>query len=242
MSENNPNSSQHAADDSEVNVKSQNVKQEQDSWASESESQGAYREHVGPPDPQFPLANLPESTETVRLRAENHEDRRKMRRWLFGFIVGASAIFLTLGAWMSISITNNMLLTKHEVKGAMLNVVNESSPQKISEFVFNTQPIPPESLNHARETALKLNAQAAEQRRSLIEKFLETTNWLSLSPMITLIAFILGVGLTLAIALMKALFREEEIEDRSNTLSQIATPVSKLFEYLVEFLQNKFKR
>lgn len=241
MSENTPINSRNSANTSEAGAEPQEAPQDDNPQVPESEPQLEFGAPVGPPNPQFPLANLPESTETVRLRAENHEDRRKMRRWLFAFTVGASAIFLLLGAAMAVCITINMLQTKHEVKDAMLNVVNESSPQKISEFVFNTQPAPPESLNHARETARELNAQAAEQRRGLIEKFLETTNWLSLSPMITLIAFILGVGLTLAIALMKALFREEEVEERSNTLSQIATPISKLVEYLVEFLQKKFK-
>lgn len=193
------------------------------------------------PNPSFPLANLPESTENVRLRAENHEDRRKMRRWLFAFIVIASAAFLIMGAGMSFCVTSSMLQTKTEVKTAMLNVVEDSSPQKINEFVFNAKPAPPESLFHARETAEKLSAQAAEQRNSLIEKFLQTTNWLSVSPMITLIAFILGVGLTLAIALMRALFKEDEEEGtKQNTLSQISTPLSKLLEYLVEALRKKF--
>ncbi|ENZ7893698.1 hypothetical protein ACG99Y_004739 [Klebsiella pneumoniae] len=195
----------------------------------------------GPVDPSFPLANLPESNAVVKYRAENHEDRRKMRRWLFMFVVGASAVFLVLGAVMSYCITSSMLETKQEVKIAMLQVVNESSPKNISEFVLNARPAPPESLYHARETAKELNAMAMEQRNGLISKFLETTNWLSLSPMITLIAFILGVGLTLAIALMKALFREEESEEKNNTLTQIATPVSKLIEYLVDYLQSKFK-
>ncbi|MEW9359456.1 hypothetical protein [Klebsiella pneumoniae] len=195
----------------------------------------------GPVDPSFPLANLPESNAVVKYRAENHEDRRKMRRWLFMFVVGASAVFLVLGAVMSYCITSSMLETKQEVKTAMLQVVNESSPKNISEFVLNARPAPPESLYHARETAKELNAMAMEQRNGLISKFLETTNWLSLSPMITLIAFILGVGLTLAIALMKALFREEESEEKNNTLTQIATPVSKLIEYLVDYLQSKFK-
>ncbi|GKV91766.1 hypothetical protein PEC301619_37480 [Pectobacterium carotovorum subsp. carotovorum] len=165
-----------------------------------------------------------------------------MRRWLFAFIVGASAMFLSIGAGMSICITVNMFNTKEEVKTAMLDVVKESSPNQISEFVLKAQPTPPESLYHAREMAKELNAQAVEQRSVLISKFLETTNWLSLSPMITLIAFILGVGLTLAIALMKALFREEESEEKNNTLSQIATPISKLVEYLVDYLQSKFTR
>lgn len=157
------------------------------------------------------------------------------------FVVGASAVFLVLGAVMSYRITSSMLETKQEVKTAMLQVVNESSPKNISEFVLKARPAPPESLYHARETAKELNAMAMEQRNGLISKFLETTNWLSLSPMITLIAFILGVGLTLAIALMKALFREEESEEKNNTLTQIATPVSKLIEYLVDYLQSKFK-
>lgn len=195
----------------------------------------------GPVDPSFPLANLPESNAVVKYRAENHDDRRKMRRWLFLFVVGASAVFLVLGAVMSYRITSSMLETKQEVKTAMLQVVNESSPKNISEFVLKARPAPPESLYHARETAKELNAMAMEQRNGLISKFLETTNWLSLSPMITLIAFILGVGLTLAIALMKALFREEESEEKNNTLTQIATPVSKLIEYLVDYLQSKFK-
>ncbi|EFK6854436.1 TPA: hypothetical protein J1246_003045 [Escherichia coli] len=196
----------------------------------------------GPTDPSFPLANLPESTENVRLRAENHEDRRIMRKCLFRLTVGASALFLLLGAIMSVCLTRSMIETKKEVKEAMVKVVNESSPKAISEFILTAQPVPPESLHHARETARELSVQAARQRNSLIEKFLETTNWLSLSPMITLIAFILGVGLTLAIALMRALFREEESEEKNNVLAQISTPISKLFEYLVEYLQSKFKK
>ncbi|HFP9315242.1 hypothetical protein N6B35_08780 [Klebsiella michiganensis] len=195
----------------------------------------------GPSDPSFPLAGLPESSAVVKYRAENHSERLIMRKRLFIFIVVSSGLFLAIGAVMSICITVSMVNTKSEVKEAMLEVVKESSPQKISEFVLEAKPAPPESLYHARETAKELNTMAMEQRNGLISKFLETTNWLSLSPMITLIAFILGVGLTLAIALMKALFREEESEEKNNTLTQIATPVSKLIEYLVDYLQSKFK-
>lgn len=195
----------------------------------------------GPRDPSFPLAGLPENTETIRMDSENHEDRRSMRKWLFGVLVIASILFLLMGAVMAILVTCNMLQTKQEVKSAMLEVVKDSSPAKISEFINTAKPAPPESVYHARETAKKLISESADQRNTLIEKFLEATNWLSLSPMITLVAFILGVGLTLAIALMRALFREEE-QAKSNTLAQLATPVSKLVEYLIEYLQSKFKR
>ncbi|MEH5619272.1 hypothetical protein PO609_21515 [Enterobacter cloacae] len=193
-------------------------------------------------DPAYPLAGLPESERFIQHNDENHEDRRKMRRWLFAFIVLASALFLLLGALMSIYLTKEMVETKREVKGAMIKVVEDSSPESIHDLVFKANPIPPESVNHARETAKELSILASSQRNGLIDKFLETTNWLSLTPMITLIAFILGVGLTLAIALMRALFREEEEAEKSNTLSQIATPLSKLFEYLIEFVQKKFGR
>ncbi|RNM02353.1 hypothetical protein EF878_19980 [Dickeya undicola] len=165
-----------------------------------------------------------------------------MRKWLFAFIVCASGFFLTIGAVMSIYVTRDMLSTKKEVKDAMVDVVMRSSPESISDFVSKFKPAPPESLIHARETATALSIQASVQRNGLIDKFLETTNWLSLTPMITLIAFILGVGLTLAIALMRALFREEEIEDRGNTLSQISTPISKLVEYLIDFIKSKFQK
>lgn len=193
-------------------------------------------------DPAFPLAGLPENTELVKLRAENHQDRRGMRKLLFWFIVGSSAIFLFIGAGMSLYVTWDMIHTKQDVNKAMIDVVKNSSPESISKFVFETRPSPPESLFHARETAREISSLAAEQRNSLIEKFFETTNWLSVSPMITLIAFILGVGLTLAIALMRALFKEEEAEEKGNALSQISTPLSKLFEYLIEFLKSKFQK
>ncbi|MDQ1213048.1 hypothetical protein [Pantoea anthophila] len=236
MSGNNSNISQNTANTSE----NESGQEGQHNGPQGSTTQTQFGAPVsGPPDPSFPLANLPESTQTVQQRAENHEDRRNMRKWLFIFIVGASFVFLLLGGGMAVVVTCNLLTTKSEVKTAMIKVVDEASPSKIGQTVFQVQPLPPESFFHARENAKEISMLAASQRNSLIEKFLESTNWLSLTPMITLIAFILGVGLTLAIALMRALFKEEA-EEKTNTLAQVCTPLSKLIEYLGEYIKSKF--
>lgn len=236
MSDNNPNDSQNTANTSE----NTSGEEGQQNGSQENNPQMQSGSTVsGPPNPSFPLANLPQITQTVQQSAENHEDRRVMRKRLFAVIVGASIIFLSLGALMAVVVTCNLLTTKSEVKNAMIKVVEDASPLKISQTVFQVQPLPPESFFHARENAKEISTLAASQRNSLIEKFLESTNWLSLTPMITLIAFILGVGLTLAIALMRALFKEEA-EEKSNALAQMCTPLSKLIEYLGEYIKSKF--
>lgn len=199
----------------------------------------------------FPQARLADGSETVRRRSENHTDRREMRKNLYKFVVGGSVIFLMLGAWLTFWVVASMLNTKSTVERTLTTIVQESSPAKITELVAKFPPVPPESIHHAREETRQVIEHSVERQNSLIEKFLQSTNWLSVSPIVTLIAFLLGVGLTLALGLIRALFKEDEIEEKNSSssndeeksaFSDVATPLSKLFEQLFDAVQERFKR
>lgn len=198
----------------------------------------------------YPQARLADGAEKVKRRSENHQDRREMRKILFKFVVGGSVIFLMLGAWLTFWVVANMLNTKSAVERTLSTIVEDSSPSKITQLVAKFPPVPPESINHAREETRQAIEHSVERQNSLIEKFLQSTNWLSVSPLVTLIAFLLGVGLTLALGLIRALFKEDEIEEKSNSngpdepsaFSDVATPLSNIFQQLFDALQERFKR
>ena len=67
------------------------------------------------------------------------------------------------------------------------------------------------------------------------ESFQNIKSLLSTGSMMTLIAFILGVGLTLLLTIIRAFFGESKASnDKSkNVISDIATPLSKLIEAII---------
>ncbi|HCR0932445.1 TPA: hypothetical protein U2L92_003780 [Enterobacter hormaechei] len=71
-------------------------------------------------------------------------------------------------------------------------------------------------------------------------------DWLSASSLIMLVAFILGVGLTLILTLLKSAFRhptDNSSKDESNQTSlELATPLSELFSGIASYFKDKLSK
>ncbi|MGG5216997.1 hypothetical protein ACQZ19_13790 [Rahnella variigena] len=168
-------------------------------------------------------------------------DRRWMRLGLFLFCLLFSGLFLGKGLSLSDKVVTGLVSYKGQVTSAVANSI-KGDTNKETAFVALT---PPESIEHAQ----KNTDEKSEASNALAKQLVESTNWLSASPLITIIAFTLGVGLTLMLGLMKVLFRveseikEKEREQENETmLAALATPVSKVLEELWGFIKSKFSK
>ncbi|PXW50038.1 hypothetical protein DFO55_12835 [Grimontella sp. AG753] len=73
-----------------------------------------------------------------------------------------------------------------------------------------------------------------------------STDWLSASSLIAIVAFILGVGLTLLLTLLKSAFQhptDKNINGQKTTDAiELATPLSELIMGMINYLRNKFSK
>lgn len=73
-----------------------------------------------------------------------------------------------------------------------------------------------------------------------------STDWLSASSLIAIVAFILGVGLTLILTLLKSAFQHPTDKSlsvqKSNDVIELATPLSELIMGIVNYLKGKFSK
>lgn len=176
-------------------------------------------------------------------RHKDSRDRRWMRSILFVICLGLAGYFLCLGLSITKDIVSGLLSYKKTVTDAVSAAINAragvTTAQELAGFI-----VPPESLNHAKELAKT----AKDTDISVIKGFLDSTNWLSASPLITLVAFVLGVGLTLMLGLMKVVFRseaeakEKDREAEDDLKGVLATPVSKVLEELALKIKDFFTK
>ncbi|WP_286790093.1 hypothetical protein [Leclercia sp. UBA1284] len=187
--------------------------------------------------------NTPPRTKAYLDRiSKDFNDRRLMRGFLFAFTLILAGWFLCTGLSLSQQVATGLLSYKGTISTAVsgaLNTIKEPAVEHLEALKLLS---PPESIAHAEGKFVANNSIRSDVARDLVE----STNWLSASPLITLVAFILGVGLTLLLALMKALFKSEvdptEKEDGDSVLSSVATPTSKVVEDFVEWVKGLIKR
>jgi len=163
----------------------------------------------------------PPPDEYLQQELRNDLERRVMRYSLFGVIIVFGVIFLIAGLIFALKVGNGLLKAKSEIVTALTKVDTSSClvPLKCT-------PAPPKGLTDA---VVNLNA-----------------DWLSASSMIMIVAFILGVGLTLILTLLKSAFRhptDSSSKDEANTTSlELATPLSELISSIVSYLKEKFSK
>ncbi|EEV5591795.1 TPA: hypothetical protein J8012_004463 [Escherichia coli] len=73
-----------------------------------------------------------------------------------------------------------------------------------------------------------------------------STDWLSASSLIAIVAFILGVGLTLILTLLKSAFHhptDKNLNEQKTTDAiELATPLSELIAGIINYLKSKFSK
>ncbi len=151
-----------------------------------------------------------------------------MRLVLFTVILVFGSIFLAKGLCFAIEVGQGLLKAKTSIVKA-LAVQDESKcliPLKClgeGNNAFNTQP------SGNLSSAANLN-----------------TDWFSASYLIAIVAFILGIGLTLMLTLLKAAFQhptdKSANREKDQSAMEIATPLSQLIVNFVNFLKEKFSK
>jgi hypothetical protein len=174
--------------------------------------------------------------------SKDFNDRRLMRAFLFAFTLVLAGWFLCTGLSLSQKVATGLLNYKSTISKAVAGALNTTKNPSVEHVEALKLLSPPESIEHAEGKYVASNSIRSDVARQLVE----STNWLSASPLITLVAFILGVGLTLLLALMKALFKSEvdptEKDDGASLLSSVATPTSKVVEDFIEWVKGLLKK
>lgn len=181
----------------------------------------------------------------LRRDARDGMERRGMRLVLSGVVLFFAVVFLWQGLWFSLKVGNGLL----EAKSSIVSALTQKSERDICEP--KTECIEPrqQATQPTAPTAKKADASAKEVSTS--EKNDTTvpnlsTDWLSASSLIAIVAFILGVGLTLLLTLLKSAFQhptDKNINGQKTTDAiELATPLSELIMGAINHLRNKFSK
>lgn len=204
--------------------------------------QGADYDEPARNDGSAPRNTPPRTKAYLDRISKDFNDRRLMRGFLFAFTLVLAGWFLCTGLSLSQKVATGLLTYKSTISKAVADALNTTKEPSVEHVEALKLLSPPESIEHAEGKFVASNSIRSDVARELVE----STNWLSASPLITLVAFILGVGLTLLLALMKALFKSEadptEKEEGDSVLSSVATPTSKVVEDFFEWVKGILKK
>ncbi|HIE3987906.1 hypothetical protein PTR15_06005 [Serratia nevei] len=173
-----------------------------------------------PEQPSSPVVQPPPD-EYLQQELRNDLERRIMRYTLFSVMIFFAITFLGFGLYFAFKVGEGLL-------GAKQSIVTALTKADVSHCVIPVKcfPGPPRAIT---EAVANLNA-----------------DWLSASSLIMLVAFILGVGLTLILTLLKSAFRhptDNSSKDESNQTSvELATPLSELISSIVSCVKDKFSK
>ncbi|MDM2743193.1 hypothetical protein OGY15_00720 [Citrobacter sp. Cu231] len=190
-----------------------------------SGSDGGGRGPLPPPE----LLLYHESEYFKRSRHDAYE-RRWTRLIMYTVVMLFAVLFLASGLSFALKVGDGLLTAKQTiVKALTSDRLNECVvPLKcITEDVKATPP----AAEQARNSAITANLNA---------------DWLSASSLIAIVAFILGVGLTLILTLLKATYQHPTDKDikrsEDSSTTELATPLSQLFERAIGYLKEKFSK
>lgn len=182
------------------------------------------------PPPELLLYH--ESEYFKRSRHDAYE-RRWTRLIMYGVVMIFAISFLYSGLNFALKVGDGLLTAKQTiVKALTSDRLNECVvPLKcITEDVKATPPASP-AAEQARNSSITANLNA---------------DWLSASSLIAIVAFILGVGLTLILTLLKATYQHPTDKDikrnEDSSTVELATPLSQLFERAIGYLKEKFSK
>lgn len=166
-------------------------------------------------------------------RSRNDARERRWTRLIMYAVVMLFAIaFLYSGLNFALKVGNGLLTAKQEIVTALTSDSKKQCvvPLKCITEEAKTPPAPTVS-QQARDSAITANLNA---------------DWLSASSLIAIVAFILGVGLTLILTLLKATYQhptDKELKRTENgSTIELATPLSQLVEKLIGYLKEKFSK
>ncbi|AKA39929.1 hypothetical protein UGYR_06230 [Yersinia ruckeri] len=144
-----------------------------------------------------------------------------MRYSLFCVIIVFAILFLSYGLCFALKVGKGLLEAKQ-------SIVKTLTTSNVTECLVPLKCVPQQNKGLS-EAVANLNA-----------------DWLSASSMIMIVAFILGVGLTLILTLLKSSFRHptdnSARNDTNQTSLELATPLSELITGIISYLKDKFSK
>lgn len=177
------------------------------------------------PNPQAPVKD-PYRNSIIRREEEDAKERRAMRITIYMVVMLFAVFFLAVGLSFALDVGYGLL----NAKGQIVTALTQQDPSKCL--------IPLKCITE--------NTQAVPANQGVVGNMHLNTDWLSAGSLITIVAFIFGVGLTLLLTLLKASFRHPTDQSSSNnndkTTIELATPLSELLVSGLNYLKNKFSK
>lgn len=173
----------------------------------------------------------------ILIRRDVHDgmERRGMRLILSVTVLFFAATFLWHGLCFALKVGNGLLLAKSSI----VSVLTQKSEEAICESKTKcTDP------KQQKSKATEKTADTPKKSESTMPNL--STDWLSASSLIAIVAFILGVGLTLILTLLKSAFHHPTDKNlnghKAADTIELATPLSELIIGLVNYLKSKLSK
>lgn len=161
----------------------------------------------------------------IQREEEDAHERRSMRVVLFFVVLLFAVVFLAAGLSFALDVGYGLLSAKKSIVGAL---TNSDSSQCL---------VPLKCITESTGTS---------QLKELPNAVNLNTDWLSAGSLISIVAFVLGVGLTLILTMLKFSFNHPTDKpakhDVDSTAVEIATPLSQLIVNFISFLKDKFSK
>ncbi|WP_410688570.1 hypothetical protein [Citrobacter europaeus] len=172
-------------------------------------------------------------------------ERRGMRLVLSAVVLFFAVVFLWKGLNFALTVGNGLL----EAKSNIVSALTQKSEKNICEPKTECTEPKQQATQQTVPTAKKADASAKKAdtpAKNDITIPNLSTDWLSASSLIAIVAFILGVGLTLLLTLLKSAFQhptDKNINGQKTTDAiELATPLSELIMGAINYLRNKFPK
>lgn len=171
-------------------------------------------------------------------------EKRWMRVILYAACVIFGFVFLWDGLNLALTAGGSMVEAKQQI---VSSIAAASAPKNSNlEAPFPVQKQEQKSLNQKTESSNgSVDADKKAQDNPDALHGFDVKEIIPYGSIITIIAFILGVGLTLVLTLLKFVFSFDEDKDnaeRESISSNLASPISKLVEEAISFIKDKLKR
>lgn len=173
----------------------------------------------------------------ILIRRDVHDgmERRGMRLILSVTVLFFAATFLWQGLGFALKVGNGLL----SAKSSIVSVLTQKSEEAICESKNKC----PDS-KQQKSKAIEKTANTPKKSESTMPNL--STDWLSASSLIAIVAFILGVGLTLILTLLKSAFHHPTDKNlnghKASDTIELATPLSELIVGLVNYLKSKLSK
>lgn len=165
-------------------------------------------------------------------------ERRCMRLVLSLIVLAFAVMFLWKGLFFALDVGNGLLSAKSSIVTALTqkNELIECMPQ--TECV-----VKPKEKKQSKEQIISQPKVEQKSGNNIPDL---STDWLSTGSLIAIVAFILGVGLTLLLTLLKSAFHHPTDKDLNSRNSintvELATPISELVLGVLVHLREKLSK